>query len=77
MAYDVEDILDEFTIEVLACKLMGGHQAITTKVENLIPNCLVNLSQSAVKCNVGIKCKIKSIISKSDEICKQRVDLGL
>ncbi|KAH9651169.1 hypothetical protein KPL70_026642 [Citrus sinensis] len=56
-----EDVLDEFTTEVLARKLMGGHHAITGKVENLIPNCLVNLSPSAVKYNVGMKYKIKSI----------------
>lgn len=77
MAYDVEDVLDEFTTEVLARKLMGGHHAITGKVENLIPNCLVNLSPSAVKYNVGMKYKIKSITCRLEEICKQRVDLGL
>ncbi|KAH9803063.1 hypothetical protein KPL71_001632 [Citrus sinensis] len=72
-----EDVLDEFTTEVLARKLMGGHHAITGKVENLIPNCLVNLSPSAVKYNVGMKYKIKSITCRLEEICKQRVDLGL
>lgn len=77
LAYDVEDVLDEFTTEVLARKLMGGHHAITGKVENLIPNCLVNLSPSAVKYNVGMKYKIKSITCRLEEICKQRVDLGL
>lgn len=33
LACDVEDVLDEFTPEVLPRKLMARHQAITSKVE--------------------------------------------
>lgn len=55
---------------------MARHQAIASKVENLIPNCLVNLSPSAV--NLVLECyKKKGITNRLEEICKQRVDIGL
>ncbi|KAK3219789.1 hypothetical protein Dsin_013759 [Dipteronia sinensis] len=47
VAYDVEDILDEFSTEALERNLMAEHQASTSKVRNLIPACYSNLTPRA------------------------------
>lgn len=81
LAYDVEDILDEFATEALARKLKVEHHqssSSNSKVQNLIiPACFTSLSPSSVKFNVGMGSKIRSISSRFEEICKQKVELGL
>ncbi|KAH9651158.1 putative disease resistance RPP13-like protein 1 [Citrus sinensis] len=81
LAYDVEDILDEFATEALARKLKVEHHqssSSNSKVQNLIiPACFTSLSPSSIKFNVGMGSKIRSISSRFEEICKQKVELGL
>lgn len=73
----MEDILDEFATEALAHKLKLEHQSSTSKVWNLIPACFTSLSPSAVKFNVSMGSKIKNISIRLEEICKQKIELGL
>lgn len=55
LAYDVEDILDDFATEALGRKLMAETQASTSKVRRvLIPSSCTSLTPSAVKFNVKI-----------------------
>ncbi|KAL5788893.1 hypothetical protein ACOSP7_005842 [Xanthoceras sorbifolium] len=80
LAYDVEDILDEFATEALSRKLKLQHrddQASTSKVQKLIPASLSKWSPSAVKFSVHMRSQIKDISSRLEELCKQRNDLGL
>ncbi|KAH7574711.1 hypothetical protein JRO89_XS03G0333700 [Xanthoceras sorbifolium] len=76
LAYDVEDILDEFATEALSRKLKMDH-ASTSKVRKLIPASLRKWSPSAVKFSVHMRSQIKDISSRLEELCKQRNDLGL
>ncbi|KAG6714247.1 hypothetical protein I3842_05G194600 [Carya illinoinensis] len=48
LAYDVEDILDEFATQALRRKLKRKNQATTSKVRNLIPASLSVLTPSAI-----------------------------
>ncbi|KAB1224965.1 putative disease resistance RPP13-like protein 1 [Morella rubra] len=77
LAYDVDDILDEFNTEVLRSKSMGENLASTSKVRNLIPACCTGLTPSAVKMNIRLGPKIKEITDRFNEIVKQKDDLNL
>ncbi|XP_057977517.1 putative disease resistance RPP13-like protein 1 [Malania oleifera] len=77
LAYDMEDILDELATEALRRKLMVECQASSSKVNVLIPNCFTSLSPTAVKFNVRVEAKIKQMTCRLQDICKQRIELGL
>ncbi|XP_031281480.1 putative disease resistance RPP13-like protein 1 [Pistacia vera] len=81
LAYDVEDMLDEFATEALGRKLKAEHHesSSSSKVRNLIIPAYVKIIQSpsAVKFDFTMRSKIKGITSRLEVICKQRVELGL
>jgi hypothetical protein len=77
LAYDVEDILDEFATEALLCELKGENQASTSKVRNLIPACCTGLTPHALKINIRLKSKITEITNRFNDLVKQEVDLRL
>jgi hypothetical protein len=77
LAYDVEDILDEFGTEALLNKLKGENQASTSKVRKLIPTCCTGLAPHALKINIRLESKITEITDRFNDLVKQEVDLGL
>ncbi|XP_059440906.1 putative disease resistance RPP13-like protein 1 [Corylus avellana] len=79
LAYDVEDILDEFATEALQRKLKGGDddQASTSKLRKLIPTCCIGLTPSALKLNVSLVSKIEEISARFDEIVERKGRLKL
>ncbi|XP_059440821.1 putative disease resistance RPP13-like protein 1 [Corylus avellana] len=78
LAYDVEDILDEFATEALQRKLKGGDdQASTSKVRKLIPACCTGLTPHALRISIRIESKITEITDRFNDLVKQEVDLGL
>ncbi|XP_031274887.1 putative disease resistance RPP13-like protein 1 [Pistacia vera] len=77
LAYDVEDILDEFATDALGNKLVAEDQASTSKVRSFIPACFHTWSLSAINFNVSMGSKMKEITRRMDDLCKQRIDLGL
>ena len=77
LAYDVEDILDEFATEALGRKLMAETQASTSKVRRLIPSCCTNFTPTAIKFNVKMRSKIEKITSRLQDISSQKNDLHL
>jgi hypothetical protein len=78
LAYDVEDILDEFDTEALQCKLRGENQANTiSKVRNLIPACCSGLTPHALKINIGLESKIRDITSRFNDLVMQETNLRL
>ena len=77
LAYDVEDILDEFATEALGRKLMAETQASTSKVRRLIPSCCTNFTPTANKFNVKMRSKIEKITSRLQDISVQKNDLHL
>ena len=77
LAYDVEDILDEFATEALGRKLTAETQASTSKLRRLIPSCCTNFTPTAIKFNVKMRSKIEDITSRLQDISVQKNDLHL
>ncbi|KAM4110710.1 hypothetical protein ACJW30_05G012400 [Castanea mollissima] len=74
LAYDVEDILDEFVTEALRHELIA--EASTSKVLKLIPGC-VGLNRNYVTFSGRMRFKIKEIDTRLQEIVTQKNDLEL
>ncbi|XP_042978968.1 putative disease resistance RPP13-like protein 1 [Carya illinoinensis] len=70
LAYDVEDILDEFATQALRRKLKGKNQATTSKVRNLIPAFFSGL-RSRLESN------IKEITTRFEDLAAQKEKLNL
>jgi hypothetical protein len=80
LAYDVEDILDDFATEALRYKLRGeneGSTASTRKVWKLIPTCCTVLTPHALKMNITLESKITEITNRFNDLVMQEADLRL
>jgi hypothetical protein len=77
LAYDVDDILDEFATEALRQKLTGGNHAGTSKVRNFIPACCTGFTPSAIKINMRVGSEMKEITARFNEMVKQKDELKL
>ncbi|KAK1571161.1 hypothetical protein Q3G72_012802 [Acer saccharum] len=88
LAYDVEDILDEFSTEALRRKLVmpthdhhhQGASSSTSKVRGVFTACCFNTSNwspTAIKFIISMDSKIKAITSRMEELCNQKSDFGL
>jgi hypothetical protein len=77
LAYDVEDILDEFGTEALLRELRGENQASTSRVRNLIPACCTGFTPHALKMNIRLESKITEITDRFNDLMKQEADLRL
>lgn len=80
LAYDMEDVLDEFTTEMLRRRLMAERlqAATTSKVRSLIPICFAGFNPVGdVRFNVEMGSKIKEISRRLDNISTRQAKLGL
>ncbi|KAG6672986.1 hypothetical protein I3842_16G087000 [Carya illinoinensis] len=78
LAYDVEDILDEFATKALQRKLMAGEsQASASKVRNLVPACCTSFTPSAVKTKFRLGPKIEEINTRFNDLVTQKDQLNL
>ncbi|KAL1146399.1 hypothetical protein V6Z11_A11G369400, partial [Gossypium hirsutum] len=80
LAYDVDDILDEFAYEELRLKLQNTQaQASTSKVRKLIPTCFTGTSLTLT--SFGFKNsmipKVKDITARLNNLNTRRSNLGL
>ena len=76
LAYDIEDVVDEFDTEAKQRSLTEGPQACTSKVRKLIPTCGA-LDPRVMSFNKKMGEKINKITRELDAIAKRRVDLHL
>ncbi|XP_040991271.1 putative disease resistance protein At3g14460 isoform X3 [Juglans microcarpa x Juglans regia] len=77
LAYDVEDILDEFATDVLRRKLKGKNQASTSKVRNLIPAYFSGLTPSAIMLRTRLESNIKDITTRVEDLAARKEKLNL
>ena len=77
MAYDAEDILDEFDTEALLCKLDGENEGSTSKVRNLLPTCCTGFTPHALKKNIRLESKITEITDRFNDLVEQEAKLTL
>ena len=75
LAYDMEDILDEFDYKLTKRMLKGaeGDEASTSKVRKFIPTCCTSFSR--VNANMGPK--VREITGRLQGISARKVGLGL
>ena len=76
LAYDADDILDEFSTEALRRKLKAEKPS-TSKVRKLIPACCVGFNPSSIMFDVNMRSKIKEVNIRLQEIVTQKNDLQL
>ncbi|GAV59463.1 LRR_1 domain-containing protein/NB-ARC domain-containing protein/LRR_8 domain-containing protein [Cephalotus follicularis] len=79
LAYDADDILDEFATDALARGLKADRQrASSSKLQSLlVPSCVSSWSPSAVKLNDSMGSKIEEVTARLEEISKRNTQLGL
>ncbi|RVX00424.1 putative disease resistance protein RGA1 [Vitis vinifera] len=79
LAYDMEDILDEFGYEALRRKVMAeaDGEASTSKVRKLIPTCCTTFTPVRAMRNVKMGSKIMEITRRLEDISAQKAGLGL
>uniref|UniRef100_A0A2N9J6G9 NB-ARC domain-containing protein n=1 Tax=Fagus sylvatica TaxID=28930 RepID=A0A2N9J6G9_FAGSY len=76
LAYDADDILDEFATEALRRKLVNAEPS-TSKVRKFIPTCCVGLTPTSIMFDANMRSKIKEINTRLQEIVTQKNDLHL
>ncbi|KAL5751903.1 hypothetical protein ACOSQ2_022410 [Xanthoceras sorbifolium] len=78
LAYDVDDILDEFATEALRRKLLPETQAGSNhKIWKVIPTCCTRFSPQTIKFNVMMRSKIQKINARLQFIVEQKNGLDL
>ncbi|KAL1174509.1 hypothetical protein V6Z11_A04G017300 [Gossypium hirsutum] len=80
LAYDVDDILDEFAYQELRLKLQKTQaQANTSKIQKLIPTCCTggNFSPISFMFNAKMISKIQAITDRLNSLNTRRNSLGL
>ncbi|KAF8039379.1 hypothetical protein BT93_B1801 [Corymbia citriodora subsp. variegata] len=75
LAYDIEDLLDEFAIEYAENKSKA--EPSTRKARALLPSCCFKLSPRALMLNHRMRSKIKEMDGRLQEIIARKDGLGL
>ncbi|KAH9782669.1 putative disease resistance RPP13-like protein 1 [Citrus sinensis] len=74
LAYDAEDILDEFATQALESELMEQNQDNSGQLLSFIP---ASLNPNAIMFNYSMGSKIKDITSRLEHLGQERIELGL
>ncbi|XP_034703238.1 putative disease resistance RPP13-like protein 1 [Vitis riparia] len=79
LAYDMEDILEEFAYEALRRKMMAeaDGEGRTSKVRKFIPTCCTSFTPIEAMRNVKMGSKIKEMATRLEAIYAQKAELGL
>ncbi|EOY19760.1 LRR and NB-ARC domains-containing disease resistance protein, putative [Theobroma cacao] len=73
LAYDVDDILDEFASQALRRKLMKEREASTSKAHKF----LTSLNSSSIMFNYKMMSKIKEITGRLEDLATRKINLQL
>ncbi|KAL5760402.1 hypothetical protein ACOSQ2_019240 [Xanthoceras sorbifolium] len=77
LAYDVEDMLDEFATEALQRKSLDEPQASTSKVRKFIPTCCTGFNPQSFKLNSAMASQIEEITTRLQKIVEERNNFDL
>ncbi|KAL3597685.1 hypothetical protein D5086_009322 [Populus alba] len=77
LAYDVEDVLDEFQTEALASKVRAESQASSSTVRKLLPTCCAGLNPSAIELNMRMGSRLRGITTRLEAIAKEKIELDV
>ncbi|GFZ00622.1 hypothetical protein Acr_14g0002570 [Actinidia rufa] len=77
LAYDLDDLLDEFSTEALRYKLIENSQSSTNKFKALIPTCCTRFNLGSAIFDFKMRSKIKDINTRLQDKSKQISTLGL
>lgn len=79
LAYDVEDLLDEFSTEALRSNLLLHSPASSTSklIRHFIPTCCTNFTARSLKFNSMMKRKIEEITPRLQNIATEKDRLEL
>ncbi|KAL0006965.1 hypothetical protein SO802_008467 [Lithocarpus litseifolius] len=76
LAYDVDDILDEFATEALRRKVKAEEPS-TSKVRKFFPACCLGLNPTSIMFDANMRSKIKEINTRLQEIVTLKEGLNL
>ncbi|KAF7138280.1 hypothetical protein RHSIM_Rhsim07G0110200 [Rhododendron simsii] len=77
LAYDLDDVLDEFATEALRQKVMVEPQARTSKVRAFVPSCFTSFNPGTLVSDFRMRSQINDITTRLNDLFDRRARLGL
>ncbi|KAF7137878.1 hypothetical protein RHSIM_Rhsim07G0069600 [Rhododendron simsii] len=77
LAYDLDDVLDEFATEALRRKVTEEPRASNSKILALVPTCCTSFNPRNLAYGFRVRSQIDEITSRLQDLLERRIRLGL